>query len=139
MAISEVPLRVITAGPRFLQGDEVTRARLLAPCARDVGGRLRAGLSIWRSETPKRPDQQGQPEELEPPGPLPLDKITAPTLIISARDDLFNTLPAAEYAASRIPGAKLIVYENGGHLLVGHEMEVRDAVRSFLALTGLVL
>jgi 2-hydroxy-6-oxonona-2,4-dienedioate hydrolase len=52
-------------------------------------------------------------------------------LIISARDDLFNTLPAAEYAASRIPGAKLIIYETGGHLLVGHEMEVRDAVRSF--------
>jgi pimeloyl-ACP methyl ester carboxylesterase len=38
-----------------------------------------------------------------------------PTLVISARDDLFNTLPAAEFAASAIPNAKLIVYETGGH------------------------
>ncbi|MGB8734981.1 MAG: alpha/beta hydrolase [Rhodomicrobium sp.] len=63
---------------------------------------------------------------------LPLEKITSPTLIISARDDLFNTLPAAEFAASKIPGAKLIVYDTGGHLLVGHEQEVRTAVRTFL-------
>ena len=68
---------------------------------------------------------------------LPLETITAPTLIISARDDLFNTLPAAEFAASRIPGAKLVVYEKGGHLLVGHDKDVRDEVRTFLAGVGL--
>lgn len=66
----------------------------------------------------------------------PLEKISAPTLIISARDDLFNTLPAAEFAASRIPGAKLVVYDDGGHLLIGHEKEVRDEVRKFLAGAG---
>ena len=58
--------------------------------------------------------------------------IVQPTLIISARDDLFKTLPAAEFAASRIPGAKLIVYDTGGHLLVGHDAEVREAVHTFL-------
>lgn len=64
---------------------------------------------------------------------LPLEQIAIPTLIISARDDLFNTLPAAEFAASKIPGSKLIVYDTGGHLLVGHEKEVRTTVRAFLA------
>jgi pimeloyl-ACP methyl ester carboxylesterase len=68
---------------------------------------------------------------------LPLEKIAAPTLIVSARDDLFNTLPAAEYAAARIPVAELVVYDTGGHLLVGHEQDVRDAVRAFLARRGL--
>jgi 2-hydroxy-6-oxonona-2,4-dienedioate hydrolase len=63
----------------------------------------------------------------------PLEKITAPTLIISARDDGFNTLPAAEFTASKIPDAKLVVYDTGGHLLVGHEKTVRTTVRSFLA------
>ena len=67
---------------------------------------------------------------------LPLHEIAAPTLVISARDDLFNTLPAAEFAASRIPGAQLIVYDTGGHLLVGRQEEVRDAVRSFLDSAG---
>jgi pimeloyl-ACP methyl ester carboxylesterase len=69
---------------------------------------------------------------------LPLEKIAAPTLIVSARDDLFNTLPAARHAAGRIPGADLVVYDTGGHLLVGREREVRDAVRAFLARHGLV-
>ncbi|MGO4642541.1 alpha/beta fold hydrolase [Mesorhizobium sp. 2RAF45] len=41
---------------------------------------------------------------------MPLEEITAPTMIISARDDLFNTLPAAEFAAGNIPGAKLVIY-----------------------------
>jgi pimeloyl-ACP methyl ester carboxylesterase len=64
---------------------------------------------------------------------LPLEEIKAPTLIISARDDLFNTLPAAEFAAHRIPNAELAVFETGGHLLVGRKEEVRAMVRGFLA------
>ena len=68
---------------------------------------------------------------------LPLGQITAPTLIISARDDGFNTLPAAEFAARKIPGAKLIIYEEGGHLLVGNEeASARREVRGFLAAMG---
>jgi 2-hydroxy-6-oxonona-2,4-dienedioate hydrolase len=63
---------------------------------------------------------------------LPLGKIAAPTLIISARDDGFNTLPAAEFAASKIPSAKLIIYDTGGHLLVGHQEPVRTTIRNFL-------
>lgn len=63
---------------------------------------------------------------------LPLERIAAPTLIISARDDLFNTLPAAEFAASVIPDATLHVFDTGGHLLVGRGQETREAVRAFL-------
>jgi pimeloyl-ACP methyl ester carboxylesterase len=62
-----------------------------------------------------------------------LEDIKVPTLVISARDDLFNTLPAAEFAASTIPGSKLIVFDTGGHLLVGHQQEVRKIVNDFLA------
>ncbi|RWA75376.1 MAG: alpha/beta hydrolase [Mesorhizobium sp.] len=69
---------------------------------------------------------------------LPLNEITAPTMIISARDDLFNTLPAAELAADNIPGAELVVYDTGGHLLVGQVQQVRKAVRTFLARKGLI-
>ncbi|CDX29303.1 conserved exported hypothetical protein [Mesorhizobium sp. ORS 3359] len=68
----------------------------------------------------------------------PLAEIAVPALIVSARDDLFNTLPAAEFAAARIPRAKLVVYDTGGHLLVGRTQEVRMAIRTFLAGAGLV-
>jgi pimeloyl-ACP methyl ester carboxylesterase len=62
----------------------------------------------------------------------PLDRIACPTLILTVSDDLFHTQPAAEYAAARIPGAKLIVYPTGGHLFIGHTADVRNAVAAFL-------
>lgn len=40
-----------------------------------------------------------------PPGPRPIDRIRARTLVVSARDDLFNTLPAAQYIAAQVPKA----------------------------------
>lgn len=63
----------------------------------------------------------------------PLEDIKVPTLVISARDDMFNTLPAAEFAAGTIPGAELMVYDTGGHLLVGRQQAVREAIDDFLA------
>jgi 2-hydroxy-6-oxonona-2,4-dienedioate hydrolase len=65
--------------------------------------------------------------------PLPLDTIAMPTLVMSARDDLFNTAAAAEYAAAGIPNAKLVIFETGGHLLVGRESEARTLIADFLA------
>ena len=40
-------------------------------------------------------------------------------------------------AARAIPNARLVVYETGGHLLVGREAEVREAIHAFLADAGL--
>lgn len=63
----------------------------------------------------------------------PLERITAPTLVVSAQDDLFNTLPAAQFIAKQIPNARLIIYETGGHLLVGRDQELRASVQLFLS------
>jgi 2-hydroxy-6-oxonona-2,4-dienedioate hydrolase len=64
--------------------------------------------------------------------PLALPLITAPTLIITAKDDLFNTLSAARVLAEGIPSAKLVVLESGGHLLVNRHGEVSAAIADFL-------
>ncbi|MFZ5783851.1 MAG: alpha/beta fold hydrolase [Pseudomonadota bacterium] len=72
-----------------------------------------AGIGIDGRPDPRRPR---------------LEDVGAPTLVISAQDDLFNTLPSAAFAASAIPDAKLIVYETGGHLLVGRQRELRKAI-----------
>src|SRR5688572_15587419 len=61
-----------------------------------------------------------------------LTQVIAPTLLISAADDLYQTLPVALHAASVIPHAKLMEFATGGHLLLGHENEVWPAVASFL-------
>jgi 2-hydroxy-6-oxonona-2,4-dienedioate hydrolase len=57
--------------------------------------------------------------------PYALEAIRAPTLLISARDDSYGTYASAEYTASRIANAKFIGFDQGGHLWVGHDDEVR--------------
>ncbi len=60
--------------------------------------------------------------------PARLDLVTAPTLIISARDDRYGTYASAEYTAAQIPGARFLGFETGGHTWVGHDAEVMQAI-----------
>lgn len=63
---------------------------------------------------------------------FPLEQLTVPTLIINARDDHLAPYRFAAEAASRIPGAKLVTIERGGHIFMGHDDEVREAIRAFV-------
>jgi pimeloyl-ACP methyl ester carboxylesterase len=62
----------------------------------------------------------------------PLERITAPTLAISAQDCYYDTYESARYTASQIPGARFLGYPRGGHLLVGHGPEVVSEITQFL-------
>lgn len=64
--------------------------------------------------------------------PYALEKITSPTLVISLRDDGYGTFPGAAYTASKIPGARFIGYDSGGHLWLGHQSEVMREISDFL-------
>lgn len=61
-----------------------------------------------------------------------LERVTAPTLLLSAEDDLYRTLPVARQMAKRIPDARLLEFETGGHFLAGHEAEIWPQVAGFL-------
>jgi 2-hydroxy-6-oxonona-2,4-dienedioate hydrolase len=65
-------------------------------------------------------------------GVYPLDRVTVPTLLVSAEDDLYQTLRVARAAAGRIPGARVIAVESGGHLLLGRGDEIWPQVAAFL-------
>lgn len=62
----------------------------------------------------------------------PLESMTVPTLVVSAKDDLYRTLANARVAAARIPGARLIVFETGGHLLLDRGPELWPAIARFI-------
>lgn len=62
-----------------------------------------------------------------------LERISAPTLCVSARDDGFGTFASAAYSAAHIPAARLLSFERGGHMLLDHQQEVVEAVLSLLA------
>ena len=53
-----------------------------------------------------------------------LEAITVPTLIVHAKDDPLVSHEAAKRAVGRIPGARLLSVERGGHLLLGGHREV---------------
>jgi 2-hydroxy-6-oxonona-2,4-dienedioate hydrolase len=60
----------------------------------------------------------------------PLENIHAPTLVIDAKD--VSTFPGSKYTAENIPNAKLVAFETGGHMLIGHGEDTRAAIKDFL-------
>ncbi|MDF2655172.1 MAG: hydrolase [Bacillota bacterium] len=65
-------------------------------------------------------------------GALPLDQITAPTLIVSADDDTVAPQAWSRYTAEQISGSRLITFETGGHMLLGHMEELSDMTGRFI-------
>lgn len=59
--------------------------------------------------------------------------IRAPTLIVHAMDDSLQLFHNAEYAATHIPGARLVPFNRGGHVLLAVEQSAIQAeVRRFI-------
>jgi len=62
-----------------------------------------------------------------------LERIQAPTLVVSAEDDGYATYESARYSAEHIPGARFLGYPGGGHLLLGHQEEILEEIERLLA------
>jgi pimeloyl-ACP methyl ester carboxylesterase len=62
----------------------------------------------------------------------PLTHLTVPTMLVSAEDDLYQTLRVARHAADIIPNARVVAVKTGGHLLLGRGDEVWPPVAAFL-------
>jgi pimeloyl-ACP methyl ester carboxylesterase len=55
-----------------------------------------------------------------------LEAISVPTLIAHTRDDQLASHGASQRAAERIPGARFVSLESGGHLMLGQQRKGRD-------------
>jgi pimeloyl-ACP methyl ester carboxylesterase len=62
-----------------------------------------------------------------------LEAIRVPTLLVHAKDDPLASHHAAARAAARIPGARFLGLESGGHLMLGQTDIVRNQLADFLA------
>jgi pimeloyl-ACP methyl ester carboxylesterase len=62
-----------------------------------------------------------------------LESITVPTLIAHTRDDQLASHEASQRAAGRIPGARFVSLESGGHLMLGQQERGRDELARFFA------
>ena len=62
-----------------------------------------------------------------------LEAIGVPTLIAHTKDDQLASHEASQRAAARIPGARFVSLESGGHLMIGQTKIVRDELARFFA------
>jgi 3-oxoadipate enol-lactonase len=65
-----------------------------------------------------------------------LPRIDVPTLVVHGRHDRMVPVANAHLIAERIPGARLRILEESGHLYPTEEPEVEDAIGAFLAGQG---
>lgn len=63
---------------------------------------------------------------------MELESIDAPTLVISAKDDNLAPHSWSEYLSGRIHGSRLVTFESGGHILLGHTKEVKELCSQFI-------
>ena len=62
-----------------------------------------------------------------------LDRVSQPVLVLAGRHDRVCSVPAAEAMANGIPRARLVIFENSGHMTFVEENEsYLAAVRQFL-------
>jgi pimeloyl-ACP methyl ester carboxylesterase len=110
-----------------------------------ASGEVIAGLSAEQRELADRVVEFMNPVSLRSAGvrfdnqaALPNERIAAilaPTLILHAKDDGLQLYHNATFAASTIPGARLVSFERGGHLLLAVEQPTirREVERHILA------
>lgn len=69
--------------------------------------------------------------------PMPIDRITAPTLAIGVQDDLFGTYAAARHIADVVVGARFLSFPTGGHIWVGRDKALFGGIARYLDDLGL--
>ncbi len=125
------------AAPRLAR-DTVIRAILATPpevvknASAEEQARIRQVMDLILPVSPRRPGLVNDAAISTTLKRYELEKIRAPTLVISVADDLFGTFDAAKYTAEQIPRARFVGYRRGGHLWVGHQQEVMAEIAGFL-------
>ena len=61
-----------------------------------------------------------------------IEDLKVPILILHSKDDKLASFESAKSVLHRFPRYQLVSFDKGGHLMVGHEKEVKEAVISFI-------
>jgi len=62
----------------------------------------------------------------------PIKELNVPTIVFQAKDDKLVNFTDTEMAVKLFPNCTFIPFESGGHLMVGHEEEIKKAVADFV-------
>jgi pimeloyl-ACP methyl ester carboxylesterase len=105
---------------------------ILKPLTRDERGWAEEVLHIFHPASKRYPGIRNDQKATISDKQYDLDRIDLPTLILHALDDGLVGYEFAEYAHAHIPDSELIVFSSGGHMLLGHHDQYREAIVRFL-------
>lgn len=63
----------------------------------------------------------------------PIESLKMPILIFHAKDDSVASFEKTRLAVPRFPNCTFIAFEDGGHMMAGHEQEIKEAIDHFLS------
>jgi pimeloyl-ACP methyl ester carboxylesterase len=112
----------IPDGVRLIPGDKEKLARAMWNV---VPGKLRVGGEVFDAYV-SNPDVDR----------IDLSRVRVPTLVMHARDDPGPPYASAVEMARRIPNARLLTVERGGHLMFGDHEDEKSEVARFLVEHG---
>jgi pimeloyl-ACP methyl ester carboxylesterase len=64
---------------------------------------------------------------------LPIEQLRMPVMLVGTADDPYRTGDVVRYAAGRLPTAKALILDSGGHVLIGQDARIRSEIQRFLA------
>ena len=92
--------------------------------------------TLFQTTFPASPRREGMINDMGQAAifpPYPLERITAPTLVIHAIDDPIVPFELGEFTARSIPGAQFLKLDQGGHFCcVTHREQVVPMINNFL-------
>lgn len=131
---TDLPLwALLRLSPRALAPVFDARPELTARMTGDEGAFLDAMIDAFLPVTLRSAGLTNEGAAIDPAAALDPAAITVPVLIVHAADDRITPVSTAGFTAARLPGAEVLLFDTGGHLLLGHHAEVRQRIAAFLS------
>ena len=131
---TDLPLWALSRlSPRALAPIFDARSELTAQMTATEAAFLDAMIAAFLPVTQRRAGLANEGAAVDPAFPSDPTAIRAPVLIVHAHDDRLSPVATTRFTAKDIPGAEALIFDTGGHLLLGHHAEVRGRIAAFLA------
>ncbi|MCC5993478.1 MAG: alpha/beta hydrolase [Rhodobacteraceae bacterium] len=132
---TDLPLWVLTRlAPGTLAPIFDARPELTVQMSASEADFLDAMIAAFLPVTQRRAGLANEGAAIDPAHPIDPTQVGAPVLIVHAGDDRLTPVATARFTAEGIPGAEALIFDTGGHLLLGHHTEVRQRIAAFLAI-----
>lgn len=131
---TDLPLwALLRVAPRALAPIFDARPEVTAQMSATEADFLDAMIAAFLPVTQRRKGLANEGAAIDPAFPIAPGAIRVPVLIVHARDDRLTPVATADFTAAGLRGAELLIFDTGGHLLLGHHDELRQRIASFLA------